>query len=167
MSILQLAAGQTEVVGEANLAASGVYRDVRLGPYSRLVLEGVAARLDGVTLARVGTRSIELLAGASLTVGELFFASIGASIVYRIGPGCTLALDANLAEPEIIENTTIEFASGGTGTLVFAPFANPEWRALPVLAGWQEGDTVELAPSRPGNLRLEGGRLVRTACSPD
>jgi len=159
MSALHLAANQTEIVGEKNVPASGIFRDVKLGQRSRLILEGVEVTLDDITLDRIGTRSVELINGAALSLGEVSFASLGASIVYRIGPGCSLTLDANLAEPEIIENTTIEFASDGTGSLKFAPFVNPEWRSLPQLQGWKEGDVVTLVQTRPERFRMEAGRI--------
>jgi len=163
MSALHLAANQTEVIGEKNTPASGVYRDVKLGPHCRLILDGVEVALEDITLERIGTRSVELINGASLTLGEVAFASIGAGIAYRIGPGCSLLLDANRAEPEIIENTTVEFASNGTGTLKFVPFVNPEWRALPDLVGWKEGDVVTLVQMRPERFRIEEGRIAPIA----
>lgn len=158
MASLKLAANQTEIIGHKNAPAGGSYKEVVLGQQSRLVIDAVELVLNDITLERLGPRTIELINGATVRLGELAFASMGASILYRIGADCTLVLDANLSEPEVVALTTIEFASGGSGRLRYAPFFNPLWRESPKIVGATGEDTLEHLNG--GRLEIENSRVV-------
>lgn len=158
MASLKLAAHETEIIGPSNAPAGGVYKGVVLAQQSKLVLDGVELVLNDITLERLGPRTVDLINGATVRIGELAFASIGASVLYRIGPGCMLVMDANLSEPEVVAMTTVEFASGGTGRLRYAPFSNPMWQKSPRVVGHVDGDVLEHINGTM--LAVENGRLV-------
>jgi len=161
MASLTLAANQTEIIGSRNAPAGGGFTEVALGQQSRLVIDAVELVLNDMTLARSGPRIVELINGATLRLGALAFASMGASIRYRIGAGCTLVLDANLSEPELLSLTTIEFASAGSGRLRYAPFVNPRWRQAPKVVGCVGADALEHLGG--ACLEIRDGRLVPAA----
>src|SRR3546814_11318457 len=104
--------------------------------YEHLSVDGWHVAFKQSTLGRLGSRVSELVNGASLHVGALGFASMGASIVYRIGADCSMVFDASQWDPEVVANTTFEFASHGSGTLKYSPFINPEWLDCPHVTGY-------------------------------
>lgn len=161
---LALAANALHTVNAENAGPTATYGEITLGQYAHLVLDGIPVAAKLITLERLGTRTIELRNGASLHVGALGFASMGASITYRIGAQCSMVFDASQWDPEVVANTTFEFASQGTGTLKYFPFINPEWLDCPTVTGYVEGDTLEIAGQ--GNVprfQVQGGRIVATA----
>ena len=108
-----------------------------MGQYTRLIVDGAEVTFKHITLERLGTRVIELVNGAQLHVGALGFASMGASIVYRIGAGCALTFDASQWDPEVVANTTFDFASQGSGSLKYFP------------SSIRNGSTVQTSPAIP------------------
>ena len=100
-------------------------------------MDGAEVTFKHITLERLGTRVIELVNGAQLHVGALGFASMGASIVYRIGAGCALTFDASQWDPEVVANTTFDFASQGSGSLKYFP------------SSIRNGSTVPTSPAIP------------------
>ena len=100
-------------------------------------MDGAEVTFKHITLERLGTRVIELVNGAQLRVGALGFASMGASIVYRIGAGCALTFDASQWDPEVVANTTFDFASQGSGSLKYFP------------SSIRNGSTVPTSPAIP------------------
>ncbi|MCD0504782.1 hypothetical protein [Bordetella petrii] len=163
-STLALDANASQTVTSQNVSPTGAYGEVTLGQYAQLVLDGVQVSFKLITLERLGSRSIELVNGASLHVGALGFSSMGASITYRIGAACSMVFDASQWDPEVVANTTFEFASQGSGTLKYFPFINPEWLDCPTVKGYTEGDTLEIAGQ--GNVprfQVQDGRIVAAA----
>jgi len=158
---LALAANASQTLDSQNVSPTATYGEVTLGQYAHLILDGVPVSFKTITLQRLGSRVIELRNGASLHVGALGFASMGASIVYRIGAQCSMVFDASQWDPEVVANTTFEFASQGSGTLKYFPFINPEWLDCPNVTGYTEGDTLEIAGQ--GNVprfQVQDGRIV-------
>ena len=140
---------------------SGIYNEITLGQYTRLIVDGAEVTFKHITLERLGTRVIELVNGAQLHVGALGFASMGASIVYRIGAGCALTFDASQWDPEVVANTTFDFASQGSGSLKYFPFINPEWLDCPNVTGYSEGDLLEIAGQGSAQrFQVRDGRIV-------
>ncbi len=162
-TILALAANEAQTINDQNISPTMAYGEIRLGQYAHLTLDGVQVSFKHVTLERLGTRVIELVNGASLHVGALGFASMGASIVYRIGAACSMVFDASQWDPEVVANTTFEFASQGSGTLKYFPFINPEWLDCPNVTGYTEGDTLEIAgQGNTPRFQVQDGRIVAT-----
>ncbi|KRC76331.1 hypothetical protein D3C87_345250 [compost metagenome] len=163
-STLTLAANETAVITEKDAGASGIFAEITLGQYSHLIVESAEVTFKHITLERLGSRVIELRDGAQLHVGALGFASMGASIIYRIGTGCALTFDASQWDPEVVANTTFDFASQGSGTLKYFPFINPEWLDCPNVTGYSDGDMLEIAGQ--GNTQrflVRDGRIVASA----
>jgi hypothetical protein len=164
LSTILLAANETATLTEKEAAPTGIYGDVTLGQYSHLIVDGAEVTFKHVTLERLGSRIIELRNGAQLHVGALGFASMGASIVYRIGAGCVITYDASQWDPEVVANTTFDFASQGSGTLKYFPFINPEWLDCPNVTGYSDGDLLEIAGQRRvQRFQVVGGRIVASA----
>ncbi|GAB1578289.1 hypothetical protein [Bordetella petrii] len=161
---LALAAHASQTIDAATLSPSASYDEVTLGQHARLVLDGVQASFKQLILERLGARMVELVNGASLHAGALGFASMGAAITYRIGARCSLVFDASQWDPEVVANTTFEFASQGSGTLRYFPFINPEWLDCPAVMGYAEGDVLEIAgQGNPPRFQLRDGRIVAAA----
>ncbi|MPT39236.1 MAG: hypothetical protein E2603_12195, partial [Achromobacter sp.] len=140
------------------------YAEITLGQYSHLIVDGAEVAFKHITLERLGSRVIELRNGAQLQVGALGFASMGASIIYRIGTGCALVFDASQWDPEVVANTTFDFASQGSGTLKYFPFINPEWLDCPNVTGYSEGDLLEIAgQGNTQRFQVRDGRIVASA----
>ena len=133
---ITLAANETATITE-KASLSGIYNEITLGQYTRLIVDGAEVTFKHITLERLGTRVIELVNGAQLHVGALGFASMGASIVYRIGAGCALTFDASQWDPEVVANTTFDFASQGSGSLKYFP------------SSIRNGSTVQTSPAIP------------------
>ena len=133
---ITLAANETATITE-KASLSGIYNEITLGQYTRLIVDGAEVTFKHITLERLGTRVIELVNGAQLHVGALGFASMGASIVYRIGAGCALTFDASQWDPEVVANTTFDFASQGSGSLKYFP------------SSIRNGSTVPTSPAIP------------------
>ena len=164
LSTITLAANETTILTDKEAGASRVYGDITLGQYSHLIVDGVEATFKHVTLERLGSRVIELRNGAQLHVGALGFASMGASIIYRIGTGCVLTYDASQWDPEVVANTTFDFASQGSGTLKYFPFINPEWLDCPNVTGYSDGDQLEIAgQGHVQRFLVRDGRIVASA----
>ncbi|MGW9066514.1 hypothetical protein ACWGPO_20690 [Achromobacter animicus] len=164
LSTITLAANETATITDKDATASGVYGDVALGQYSHLIVDSAAVTFKHVTLERLGSRVIELRNGAQLHVGALGFASMGASIVYRIGIGCVITYDASQWDPEVVANTTFDFASEGSGTLKYFPFINPQWLDCPHVRGYSDGDQLEIAgQGRVQRFQVRDGRIVASA----
>lgn len=158
---ITLAANETATITEKEASLSGVYNEITLGQYTRLIVDGAEVTFKHITLERLGTRVIELVNGAQLHVGALGFASMGASIVYRIGAGCALTFDASQWDPEVVANTTFDFASQGSGSLKYFPFINPEWLDCPNVTGYSEGDLLEIAGQGSAQrFQVRDGRIV-------
>ena len=134
---ITLAANETATITEKEASLSGIYNEITLGQYTRLIVDGAEVTFKHITLERLGTRVIELVNGAQLHVGALGFASMGASIVYRIGAGCALTFDASQWDPEVVANTTFDFASQGSGSLKYFP------------SSIRNGSTVQTSPAIP------------------
>lgn len=163
-STVTLAANETATITENESGASGAYSEVTLGQYSLLIVDGAEVTFKHITLERLGSRTIELRNGAQLHVGALGFASMGASIIYRIGTGCALTFDASQWDPEVVANTTFDFASQGSGTLKYFPFINPEWLDCPNVTGYTEGDMLEIAgQGNSQRFQVRDGRIVASA----
>jgi len=161
---LALAANASQTVDAATLSPSASYDEVTLGQYAHLVLDGVQVSFKQITLERLGARLVELVNGASLHAGTLGFASMGASITYRIGAHCAMVFDASQWDPEVVANTTFEFASQGSGTLRYFPFINPEWLDCPAVVGYAAGDVLEIAgQGNPPRFQVRDGRIVAAA----
>ncbi|AYD63624.1 hypothetical protein YH64_001245 [Achromobacter sp. LC458] len=161
---ITLAANEAATITEKEVGHSGTYAEVTLGQYSHLVVDGAEVAFKHITLERLGSRVIELRNGAQLQVGALGFASMGASIVYRIGVGCALTFDASQWDPEVVANTTFDFASQGSGTLKYFPFINPEWLDCPNVTGYSEGDLLEIAGQGSAQrFQVRDGRIVAGA----
>ncbi len=161
---ITLAANETASITAKEANASGVYSEVTLGQYSHLIVDGAEVTFKHITLERLGSRIIELRNGAQLHVGALGFASMGASIVYRIGAGCALVFDASQWDPEVVASTTFDFASEGSGTLKYFPFINPEWLDCPNVTGYSEGDVLEIAGQGSAQrFQVREGRIVANA----
>jgi hypothetical protein len=158
---ITLAANETATITEKEASLSGIYNEITLGQYTRLIVDGAEVTFKHITLERLGTRVIELVNGAQLHVGALGFASMGASIVYRIGAGCALTFDASQWDPEVVANTTFDFASQGSGSLKYFPFINPEWLDCPNVTGYSEGDLLEIAGQGSAQrFQVRDGRIV-------
>lgn len=163
-STITLAANETATLTEKEVGASGVCGEVTLGQYSHLIVMGADVTFKHITLERLGSRIIELRNGAQLHVGALGFASMGASIIYRIGTGCALTFDASQWDPEVVANTTFDFASQGSGTLKYFPFINPEWLDCPNVTGYTDGDMLEIAgQGNTQRFQVRDGRIVASA----
>ncbi len=161
---ITLAANETATLTAKEANASGVYSEITLGQYSHLLVDGAEVSFKHITLERLGSRIIELSNGAQLHVGALGFASMGASITYRIGAGCALTFDASQWDPEVVANTTFDFASHGSGTLKYFPFINPEWLDCPNVTGYTEGDMLEIAGQGSAQrFQVRDGRIVANA----
>jgi len=158
---LALAANASQTITCQEAGPATTYDEITLGQYAHLILDGVEASAKQIILERLGTRVIELVNGAHLHVGALGFASMGASIVYRIGAHCSMVFDASQWDPEVVANTTFEFASQGTGKLKYFPFINPEWLDCPAVAGYTAGDTLEIAgQGGVPRFQVQDGRIV-------
>ncbi len=84
--------------------------------------------------------------------------------VGRIGAGCALTFDASQWDPEVVANTTFDFASQGSGTLKYFPFINPEWLDCPNVTGYTEGDMLEIAGQGSAQrFQVRDGRIVANA----
>lgn len=163
-STITLAANETATLTEKETGPTGVCSEVTLGQYSHLIVDGAEVDFKRITLERLGSRIIELRNGAQLHVGALGFASMGASIIYRIGTGCALIFDASQWDPEVVANTTFDFASQGSGTLKYFPFINPEWLDCPNVTGYTAGDLLEIAgQSGTQRFQVRDGRIVASA----
>ena len=81
---ITLAANEAATITEKEASLSGAYNEVTLGQYAHLTVDGAEVTFKHITLERLGSRVIELVNGAQLHVGALGFASMGASIVYRL-----------------------------------------------------------------------------------
>lgn len=161
---ITLAANETATITAKEANASGAYSEVTLGQYSHLIVDGAEVTFKHITLERLGSRIIELRNGAQLHVGALGFASMGASIVYRIGAGCALVFDASQWDPEVVASTTFDFASQGSGALKYFPFINPEWLDCPNVTGYMEGDILEIAGQGSAQrFQVREGRIVASA----
>lgn len=158
---ITLAANETATITEKEASLSGAYNEVTLGQYAHLTVDGAEVTFKHITLERLGSRVIELVNGAQLHVGALGFASMGASIVYRIGAGCALIFDASQWDPEVVANTTFDFVSQGSGTLKYFPFINPEWLDCPNVTGYSTGDMLEIAGQGSAQrFQVRDGRIV-------
>lgn len=158
---ITLAASETATISNEDANKTGAYEEIILGQYSHLIVQGAEVTFKHITLERLGTRCIELTDGAQLHVGALAFSSMGASITYRIGPNCSLVFDASQWDPEVVANTTFEFASEGSGSLKYFPFINPQWLDCPIVTGYTEGDLIDIAGQGTSQrFQVRDGRIV-------
>jgi hypothetical protein len=163
---ITLAANETATLTAKEANASGVYSEITLGQYSHLLVDGAEVSFKHITLERLGSRIIELSNGAQLHVGALGFASMGASITYRIGAGCALTFDASQWDPEVVANTTFDFASQGSGTLKYFPFINPDPRGLNRRAGCAPAPWVYSCDKDDSAARARSSKAPDSSCAP-
>ena len=139
---------------------SGIYNEITLGQYTRLIVDGAEVTFKHITLERLGTRVIELVNGAQLHVGALGFASMGASIVYRIGAGCA-DLRRQPVGPGGRGQHHLRFRQPGQRLVEVLPLHQSGMARLSNVTGYSEGDLLEIAGQGSAQrFQVRDGRIV-------
>ncbi|VFR42429.1 Conserved domain protein [plant metagenome] len=166
---LNLLGNQTTRVPQDQPVANGDTLSVNLSGTNTLIIDGVDVDLAGTVSAAVGgDTTIEATNGANVNVTS--FAGVGAanSLTYRIGENASLGYGGGTLSVGLLNNTNIEFASGGTGTLSFvAPTANLDLSARPTITGLTAGDKLNVSqgnligdPTPASSVSYENGVLT-------